>query len=207
MLAAIMTMPESLLGRLKSGIGKCFDGQFPLSSHEKPLADKAALVTNITRGVGDEIAIALAQKGAKIMGVVGINDSREEAKKDAISIEYTCGGEMDFIRANLNTLEGREEVQRRVGEIDIFVLTYLVTGRNNTLIDDFLPQIKKGGTIIIVGHENAAREMKSLRERVQIIPEFIEKGISFFVVSPQIEGEHIGEKVAEFLSEKKEDRL
>lgn len=193
---AIMVRIESLSTQPQLGIGQSFDRQPFFKNGEKPLAGKVALVTNITRGVGAEIAIALAQEGVQIMGVVGINDSREEAKKDAIHIDYN-GGWMDLVSANLNTSEGREKVRTRVGEVDILVFPSLVTEGNNTLIDGFLPYIREGGKIVLVGREDEA--MESLREGLRVNAEFHKKGISFFVVSPVERIEEIGKKVAEIL--------
>lgn len=161
--------------------------QLNIEDRERPLKGKIALVTEISQDANAEIAIALSEKGAQIIGIVGNSrKEQEEAKKVAIHIDYS-GCDIELVHKDTTSPEDRKRLKVRFdklsgGELDILVLNDLGTKTNSTLLDEFLPCMNKGGTIILVGHEDEA--MESLREGVQIMPGFNEKEVSFFVVSP-----------------------
>lgn len=194
-----MTTPEVLSTQPEFNVRQSVDQQLHLGNRERPLRGKVALVTEIAQDTSAEIAIALSEKGAQIIGIVGNSrKNQEEAKKLAIHIDYS-GGDIELVYADTASREDRKSLQTQtaVRKPDILVLNSLGDKTNNALVDELLPFMHEDGKIILVGHEDEA--MESLRERLQISPEFNKKGISFFVVCPKIEGEHIGEKVVKLL--------
>lgn len=88
----------------------------------KPLEGKIAIVTGASRGIGAEIARALARNGAEVVGTYlsGSNHIQELQKE----IEEE-GGKLHAIQANLSEFEEAEklaaEVIAKFGKIDILI--------------------------------------------------------------------------------------
>lgn len=98
------------------------------------LTNKVALVTGGSRGIGRAIAIALAEKGAK----VAINYAgREDAANETVSIIQKNGGEAIAIKANVADYEEVEQMVKRVvetfGSLDILVNNAGIT-RDNLIL-------------------------------------------------------------------------
>lgn len=98
------------------------------------LTNKVALVTGGSRGIGRAIAIALAEKGAK----VAVNYAgREDAANETVSIIQKNGGEAIAIKANVANLEEVEQMVKQVidtfGSLDILVNNAGIT-RDNLIL-------------------------------------------------------------------------
>lgn len=98
------------------------------------LTNKVALVTGGSRGIGRAIAIALAEKGAK----VAINYAgREDAANETVNIIQKNGGEAIAIKANVADYEEVEHMVKRVietfGSLDILVNNAGIT-RDNLIL-------------------------------------------------------------------------
>jgi 3-oxoacyl-[acyl-carrier protein] reductase len=98
------------------------------------LTNKVALVTGGSRGIGRAIAIALAEKGAK----VAINYAgREDAANETVSIIQKNGGEAIAIKANVANYEEVEQMVKQVidtfGSLDILVNNAGIT-RDNLIL-------------------------------------------------------------------------
>lgn len=98
------------------------------------LTNKVALVTGGSRGIGRAIAIALAEKGAK----VAINYAgREDAANETVNIIQKNGGEAIAIKANVADYEEVEQMVKRVvetfGSLDILVNNAGIT-RDNLIL-------------------------------------------------------------------------
>lgn len=83
------------------------------------LADKTALVSGSTAGIGLAIAIALAQEGATVV-INGRTQERVNAAIDQIK-QKTPDVKLQGIVADLGTLEGTNELFQQVPEVDILV--------------------------------------------------------------------------------------
>lgn len=88
----------------------------------KPLAGQVAIVTGASRGIGAEIAKALAKKGAQV--VTTYTSSPEAAEKIVKEIEEN-GGQSIAIKANVAIPEDSQnlvnEVIEKFGKIDILI--------------------------------------------------------------------------------------
>lgn len=86
------------------------------------LNGKVAIVTGASRGIGRQIAIQLAQSGAKT--VVNYTSNREKAD-DAVKTIEQFGGEAAAIRADMSNVNEVEalfaETLERFGRVDILV--------------------------------------------------------------------------------------
>lgn len=203
-------------------------------NRERPLAGKVTLITGSSRDIGAEIAIALAKEGVNVIGNYREKQKRAESVRQAISslgvrtefvqADITSNSGRNKLEQTLNNSFG--------GKLDILVLNASGPSRNvnvdaaNSLLDIFLPKMPKGGKIILMqsvpGHfEPQLKEgnkipqfykpiaqakyegEQSLRAR---IPEFRQKGVSFFLVCPPEVSETSNMKVFQrydaFVSEK-----
>lgn len=105
------------------------------------LKDKVALVTGASRGIGRQIAIQLAQHGAKV--IVNYCGSKEAAK-EVVDTIIDKGGIAESMQCDVSDFNGTEEMIKRIMEkyekVDILVNNAGVT-RDNLLIkmseDDF----------------------------------------------------------------------
>jgi NAD(P)-dependent dehydrogenase (short-subunit alcohol dehydrogenase family) len=112
----------------------------------KPLANKTALVTGASRGIGRAIAKRLAADGAHVF--VHYNRSAGEAERLVADIEKS-GGSAEAIAANLEDTESTNrliaEIKKRLGnrKLDILVnnagiLDYWTLGDSNPTVLDRL---------------------------------------------------------------------
>jgi NAD(P)-dependent dehydrogenase (short-subunit alcohol dehydrogenase family) len=86
----------------------------------KDLQNKTALVTGATSGIGKATALALAERGARVI-VTGRDKARGEAVVDAIR---RTGGTADFLAADLKDGDAARVLARRaleIAPIDILV--------------------------------------------------------------------------------------
>lgn len=95
------------------------------------LTGKVALVTGASRGIGREIAIQLAEAGAK----VAVNYSGSEAKaNEVVDVIKAAGGEAFVIQANVSNAESVDamvkEVISQFGALDILVNNAGITRDN-----------------------------------------------------------------------------
>ncbi|MFQ5584180.1 MAG: 3-oxoacyl-[acyl-carrier-protein] reductase [Calditrichia bacterium] len=97
------------------------------------LTEKVAVVTGSTRGIGREIALELARRGAQVM-VSGRNPERaREVSQEIISL----GGEAQFITVDISRMEDAQNLIKNTLEkwerIDILVNNAGIT-RDNLLV-------------------------------------------------------------------------
>lgn len=95
------------------------------------LQDKVAVVTGGSRGIGSEIAIKLAEKGAKV--AVNYNGSEDKANEVLSKIQAN-GGQAIVIKANITKVEEVlkmfDTVEAELGKIDILVNNAGITKDN-----------------------------------------------------------------------------
>ncbi len=95
------------------------------------LKGKVALVTGASRGIGREIAITLAEKGAYV--IVNYNGSKEKAEEVKSVIEAQ-GGAADIYQCNVSDFEAVEtmvkDVVKEHGSLDILVNNAGITKDN-----------------------------------------------------------------------------
>lgn len=95
------------------------------------LKGKVALVTGASRGIGREIAITLAEKGAYV--IVNYNGSKEKAEEVKSVIEAQ-GGAADIYQCNVSDFEAVETMVKDVvkahGSLDILVNNAGITKDN-----------------------------------------------------------------------------
>ena len=95
------------------------------------LKGKVALVTGASRGIGREIAITLAEKGAFV--VINYNGSKEKAEEVKSTIESN-GGAADIYQCNVSDFEAVETMVKDVvkahGSLDILVNNAGITKDN-----------------------------------------------------------------------------
>lgn len=90
----------------------------------KSLADKTALVTGASRGIGRAISLALAEAGARVLVHYGRSQQEAEA---VVSTIRENGGRADALGADLAAQDGATLLAQQVGELvqerlDILVL-------------------------------------------------------------------------------------
>ena len=85
------------------------------------LAGKVALVTGASRGIGNRIALALAEEGARLC----LNARNEDGLNSALAEVGARGGDVEAVAADVTRAEGAEKVVSatvdRLGGIDILV--------------------------------------------------------------------------------------
>lgn len=95
------------------------------------LKGKVALVTGASRGIGREIAITLASKGAYV--VINYNGSKEKAEEVKNEIE-ACGGSAAIYQCNVADFDAVEtmvkDVVKEQGSLDILVNNAGITKDN-----------------------------------------------------------------------------
>ncbi|MEH2182274.1 SDR family NAD(P)-dependent oxidoreductase [Nostoc sp.] len=88
----------------------------------KKLEGKVAIITGSSRGIGKEIAIRLAQSGAKV--VINYSHSREKAEEVINQIQQQ-GGEATAIQADISQVEQIQQLVtasvEQYGQLDILV--------------------------------------------------------------------------------------
>lgn len=98
------------------------------------LSGKVALVTGASRGIGRQIAISLAQSGAKV--IVNYCGSQDKAEEVVNSIKAD-GGDAVAVRCNVSDYSETEQMINKVidenGKVDILVNNAGIT-RDNLLI-------------------------------------------------------------------------
>ena len=88
------------------------------------LANKTALVTGASRGIGRAIALALSEEGARVLVHYGRSQQEAEA---VVSTIRQSGGKADALRADLSALDGATLLVKQVeilikAKLDIVVL-------------------------------------------------------------------------------------
>src|SRR3984885_11560080 len=81
------------------------------------LADKTALVTGATSGIGRSIALELARDGASVI-VTGRNAERGA---DTVAAIEADGGTARFVAADLGDLDSAAHLAEEAGDADILV--------------------------------------------------------------------------------------
>ncbi|OYW31813.1 MAG: oxidoreductase, partial [Azorhizobium sp. 12-66-6] len=88
---------------------------------DRPLADRIALVTGATRGIGAATALALAKAGAHVIAV-GRTEGALEEVDDAIKAE---GGSATLVPMDVTDYEAIDRlggaIYQRWGHLDVFV--------------------------------------------------------------------------------------
>lgn len=96
------------------------------------LADKVAIITGGSKGLGRAIATEMAKAGARLMLVSSDIEALETAKSD---IESTAGGEVAVVARDLSRRgsaeESVKEAANRYGRVDILVNCAGATKRGN----------------------------------------------------------------------------
>src|SRR3569623_341864 len=99
----------------------------------KPLADRSALVTGASRGIGFATAIALAMAGAHIVAVARTQGGLEELDDEI----RQAGGSATLVPLNLSDFEGIARLgaalHERHGKLDILVGNAGVAGPSSPL--------------------------------------------------------------------------
>src|SRR6185295_15542916 len=97
---------------------------------EKPLANRIALVTGASRGIGHAIALALAKDGAHVIAVARTVGGLEELD-DAIK---AAGGSMTGVPLDVRDSDGLARlaatINERYGRLDILIGNAALVGSN-----------------------------------------------------------------------------
>ena len=98
---------------------------------EKLLADKVAIVTGASRGIGRQIAMTLAQEGAYV--IVNYNGSKEAAEA-VVSAIIEAGGRAESWQCSVADFAAVEDMiktlYKKLGHIDILVNNAGITKDN-----------------------------------------------------------------------------
>jgi citronellol/citronellal dehydrogenase len=105
------------------------------------LKDKVAVVTGASRGIGEAIAVRLAQEGAKVVASARTADSGESrlsgTLRETVARIKKAGGEAVIVKADLASREDRERLVETTiatyGPVDILV--------NNAAVTYFIPVV------------------------------------------------------------------
>lgn len=158
-------------------------------NHEKLLVGKFALVTGI-RDIGAEIAVALANEGVCVIGNYRSRARRAGEVEERIK---GAGGKIVSVQADITIPSDRQKLQLALqessgGKLDILILNASGPGRDinvlaaNALIDDFLPRMNEGGTIVLM--QSVPGHFEPQLRGLKVIPEFYNN-----VASAKNEGE------------------
>jgi short-subunit dehydrogenase len=88
-----------------------------LTSSDRPLLGRRALVTGATAGIGAAIAVALGRDGAEVV-VLG-RDAERGA--EVVSSIRDGGGQAEFLQADLGDPQRLAELAQEVGDVDILI--------------------------------------------------------------------------------------
>lgn len=88
-----------------------------ITSSDRPLFGRRALVTGATAGIGAAIATALGRDGADVL-VLGRDAERGAGTVASIR---DAGGQAEFVQADLGNLQRLAELADEVGDVDILV--------------------------------------------------------------------------------------
>ncbi|HUQ61706.1 SDR family oxidoreductase [Lentzea sp.] len=83
----------------------------------KTLANKKALVTGATSGIGRAIAVRLAEAGATVY----VTGRRAELGKETVELIEKAGGTGHFVVSDVASLEDVRELAAEVGDVDVLV--------------------------------------------------------------------------------------
>ena len=181
-------------------------------NRERPLAGKVALITGSSRDIGAATAKALAEKG---VNVIGNYREKEKRAADTQQVLNSLGIKSEFVQADITLDEDRKKLGETVeksfgGKLDFLVLnasgktTEINVTAANALIDQFLPIMPRGSTIVLMqsvpGHFQPQLEglfatpefyrpiakakylgEQSIRSRIK---ELKEKNLNFIVICP-----------------------
>src|SRR3954469_7041635 len=81
------------------------------------LADKTALVTGSTSGIGREIALLLAEEGATVI----VSGRNAEAGAETVRNILDKGGQARFVGADLTDLDSLRHLAEQAGDVDVLV--------------------------------------------------------------------------------------
>jgi 3-oxoacyl-[acyl-carrier protein] reductase len=131
------------------------------------LAGRVALVTGGSRGIGREIALALAEDGAD----VAVNYRRDEAAaKETVSAIEALGRRARAYKASVDSFdENREMVEGVVadfGHVDILVNNAGIASRGNSVLDTDPAELERVVRIHALGpHHLCQLVLPSMRQR------------------------------------------
>jgi NAD(P)-dependent dehydrogenase (short-subunit alcohol dehydrogenase family) len=104
-------------------------------SESKPLAGRIALVTGVSRGIGQATAVALAQRGAHVVGTVRSRTGLEELESEI----RDAGGTLEIVVLDITDVGGiaavAADIKARHGRLDILDGNAGVPGPNLALTE------------------------------------------------------------------------
>ena len=108
-------------GRKVEALSKEMLKGYSFSMDQKPLADRAALITGASRGIGKGVAINFAEAGADVLlsarSMADLEETAAEARKHGVRAEtvYMDSYDLDSVNAAVDA------VTERFGKIDVLV--------------------------------------------------------------------------------------
>lgn len=183
-----------------------------LESFKRPLTGKVALITGSSRDIGAEIAMALAKEGVNIFGNYRDKQKRATNVQTAIS-KINVPVKSKFVQADITNEQDRKKLKDTLlnsfhGKLDFLVLSAsgateeINVIANNALVDQFLPFMPKGSTIVFMqsvpGHfeqeypelvpefyqQIAKAKYAGEQSLISRTEEFKENGINFIIICP-----------------------